>query len=76
MPVHQSYRYGGGLVARRPSMLRIVGEAIIGWADKREAARAERRRYPRCPPSQLPGYLRRDLGLGAFTGPPTYQDRW
>jgi len=76
MPVQQSYPYDSGLFARRPSMLRIVGEAIISWADKREEARAAHQHRPRGSPQQLPAYLRRDVGLGPISERPGYWDRW
>jgi hypothetical protein len=57
-------------------MLRIVGEAIISWADKREAARAERQHRPRGSPQHLPAYLRRDVGLDPISERPGYWDRW
>jgi hypothetical protein len=76
MPVQQYYPYDAGLFARRPSMLRIVGEAIISWADKREEARASgQHRFGRSP-QELPAYLRRDLGLGPLSDRPGYWDRW
>lgn len=74
MPVQQFHPYDAGLFARRSSMLRIVGEAIISWADRREEARAARRRRPRGSP--LPAYLRRDLGLGPLGERPGHWDRW
>jgi hypothetical protein len=76
MPVHQSYPYDAGLFPRRPSMLRIVGEAIVSWADRRETARADRRQRTRGSPQPLPAYLRRDLGLGPISDRPGYWDRW
>lgn len=77
MPFQQSYPYDSGLFARRPSMLRIVGEAIISWADKREEARAaQQQRRARGSPQKLPAYLRRDLGLGPIAERPGHWDRW
>jgi hypothetical protein len=76
MPVQQSHPYDAGLFARRPSMLRIVGEAIISWADKREEARATQRYRSRHALQELPAYLRRDLGLGPIGDRPSYWDRW
>lgn len=76
MPVYQSYPNDSSSFARRPSVLRIIGEAIVGWADKRDAARAERQYRPHGSPQQLPAYLRRDLGLGPVSERPSYWDRW
>lgn len=77
MPIEQSHSYDSALFPRRPSMLRVFGEAIIQWADRREAAYAARqRRRSHVPPQELPGYLRRDLGLGPLPEAPNYWDRW
>ena len=75
MPVHQSYPYDARLLPRQPSLLRRIGETIIIWADRREAAhaeRAERRRLPQA----LPNHLRRDLGLPPFPEPPAHLGWW
>lgn len=77
MPVHQSYPYDSGLFVRRPSMLRVVGEALIAWADSREASRA--RLAQRRALQQLPHYLRHDLGLSQDLGlppPDAWSSRW
>lgn len=76
MPIQQSHPYDSGLFVRRPSMLRIVGEAIISWADKREEARARQHRS-RGSPQQLPAHLRRDVGLPPLPDlPPHAWPRW
>lgn len=74
MPVHQSYPSDSGLLIRRPSLLRLFGEALIALADRYEAARAERRR--RRLPQDLPSYLRKDLGLPPLDIWPSHRDRW
>ena len=72
MPIHQSYPYDATLFPRRPSMLRLVGEAIISWADSREAARTRRRFHGAV--EHLPDHLRRDIGLDPLG--PYHLDRW
>ena len=74
MPVHQSYPSDAALFIRQPSLLRLIGEAIISLADRYEAARAERRR--RHLPHDLPSYLRKDLGLPPLDIWPSHWDRW
>lgn len=76
MPVHQYQPHDARLFPRRPSMLRIVGEAIISWADRREAAHAERQSRARRSPQALSGYLRRDVGLDPLSEWPGHWDRW
>lgn len=74
MPVHQSYPSDSGLlIERRPSLLRLFGEALIALADRYEAAQAERRRRQ---PQDLPSYLRKDIGLPPLDIWPSHWDRW
>ena len=64
-------QYDSGIFVRRPSLLRLVGEALITWADRRERERTEYAR--RAALQRLPSYLRRDLGLPPLDAGPS---RW
>ena len=72
MPVHQSFPGDSGLLIRRPSLIRLVGEALIALADTYETARAEGRRRQ---PQDLPSYLRKDIGLPPLDIWPSHWDR-
>jgi len=75
MSEQHSHPYDSGLFVRRPSLLRVVGEALIAWADRNERERAEFAR--RAALQHLPAYLRSDLGLPPLDeGPSPLEQRW
>jgi hypothetical protein len=76
MPVHQSYPYDGRLFPRQPSMLRRVGEALVSWADRREAASAERAVRRHGSTDYLPDHLREDVGMPPLRQWPQLYNRW